>query len=295
MTTPTAIPIIRRLVVGTDFSEPASHAVAWALRTARRHGAEIVLVHAIEALAPHAVTMRIQDQAEASLAVVEAHAAESGLPVERVFRDGAPWEVIADVARATAADLVVVGARGHGSGPLRFGRVADRVVRTSPVPVVAAHAHDSAETAAADLAIVGTDLSPESDHALRAAAAIVRASATPGRIVLVHAWQPVVEYGFGQGEVLWVGPVEDDTEAMRRALERCAEPIRAAGVEVTTELVQGFPARSLVEIARQRGADLVAVGTHGRSGIGRMLLGSVAEHVLHDAPCPVLAVRLPEA
>lgn len=70
-------------------------------------------------------------------------------------------------------------------------------------------------------------------------------------------------------------------------VDRCS----AASVAVTRQVVDGRPARVIVQIAGERGTDLIVMGTHGRSGVAHLLLGSVAEHVVRTAPCPVFTVR----
>ena len=70
-----------------------------------------------------------------------------------------------------------------------------------------------------------------------------------------------------------------------------ADRCTAASSAVTTQIVEGRPARIIVEIAARRGTDLIVMGTHGRSGVAHLLMGSVAEHVVRTAPCPVFTVR----
>lgn len=86
----------------------------------------------------------------------------------------------------------------------------------------------------------------------------------------------------GVGEAL-----RDQGEMALRQLER-----RVDGVPVHTDIVQGSPARSIVEFTTEEGCDLVVMGTHGRSGVDRLLLGSVAERVVRSSPVPVLTVRV---
>ena len=79
-------------------------------------------------------------------------------------------------------------------------------------------------------------------------------------------------------------------EAQRR-LGETADRCTAAAVSVTEQVVDGRPSRVIVEIASNRGTDLIVMGTHGRSGVAHLLMGSVAEHVVRTAPCPVFTVR----
>lgn len=83
------------------------------------------------------------------------------------------------------------------------------------------------------------------------------------------------------------------TEAAKSDLEKRLCEIVTARPDLTVErtLLEGHTAEEIVRFARQRGVDLIVMGSHGRTGIPRVLLGSVATQVVHDAPCPVLTVR----
>jgi nucleotide-binding universal stress UspA family protein len=81
-----------------------------------------------------------------------------------------------------------------------------------------------------------------------------------------------------------------DTDVKRR-IEALAAPMRHNGIAVDTLTCVGYPARVILDQARAVGADLIAMGTHGRSGADRLVLGSTAERVVALAPCPVLTVR----
>jgi nucleotide-binding universal stress UspA family protein len=84
---------------------------------------------------------------------------------------------------------------------------------------------------------------------------------------------------------------ESGTSWARREMERLGREARAAGVKTTWTIVQGVPADRIVQAARAKHADLVVMGTHGRTGFSRFLLGSVASRVVATSPCPVLTVR----
>ena len=79
----------------------------------------------------------------------------------------------------------------------------------------------------------------------------------------------------------------DAEQRLAEVFTRCA----AAAVPVTRQVVDGRPARLIVETAKTLGTDLIVMGTHGRSGVAHFLMGSVAEHVVRTAPCPVFTVR----
>ena len=131
--------------------------------------------------------------------------------------------------------------------------------------------------------VVGTDGSETAREAVRQA---TRLAATVGaRIELVSAYEPVP----GSGSEGWSVSPRDEVE---RALREMAEEIATAGVEVTTYARQGDPAAALLDVAEERGADLIVVGNKGMTGADRFLLGSVPNKVTHHAPCSVLVIRV---
>lgn len=86
-----------------------------------------------------------------------------------------------------------------------------------------------------------------------------------------------------------------DAEAVEQ-LDEVRQALHAQGVErVSLEVIEGAPGPAIVETAKREGCDLIVMATHGRSGIGRALLGSVADHVIHHSPTPVFLVRPPAA
>jgi nucleotide-binding universal stress UspA family protein len=109
----------------------------------------------------------------------------------------------------------------------------------------------------------------------------------------LHAVALAESYGAGL-TVLYVCPA-GGTDADRRFWSSQLEQIRPvnAAIPVTHVLLEGDPAAEIVRFSRDAGLDLIVMGTHGRTGVERLLMGSVAESVLRDAPCSVLVVKLP--
>ena|ERR1043165_2566801 len=132
--------------------------------------------------------------------------------------------------------------------------------------------------------LFATDFSPASQVAFEVAAAIARDY--KAHIIAVHVIEPV-KMGFSEFTT-YIGPEEDKGEAMQ-----LLQAIKAPSPTVTIEyrLLEGDPTTVLVETAQETDADLLVMGTHGRSGLARLVMGSVAEHVLRQSPCPVLTVR----
>ena len=133
-----------------------------------------------------------------------------------------------------------------------------------------------------------TDFSEASHHALAWAASLARDSGAS--LVIVHVEEPPMAYGGGE---MYYGVEETDRDELRRHLAEVlpSDPT----VHCEHKLLVGDPAGSIVHTAETEGADLIVMGTHGRTGLTRLLMGSVAEAVVRRAPCPVLTVKQPAA
>jgi universal stress protein A len=130
-----------------------------------------------------------------------------------------------------------------------------------------------------------TDFSGESRPAFEAACALARAE--QGRLVVLHVERPPLG---SLGGATFVPPLpgEYDRDSLWAQLQAIQPP---PGIAVEHRLEYGDPESVIPQIAQEIGADLIVMGTHGRTGLRRLLMGSVAEHVLRKAPCPVLTVR----
>jgi nucleotide-binding universal stress UspA family protein len=138
--------------------------------------------------------------------------------------------------------------------------------------------------------LVPLDGSTLAERALPVAAHIARASAA--RLLLVRAVAVPATYGLMiEGDTLRWHQVHDETEAARASLEETARSAALAGLPVDRIAEVGTAADVILDALAERSADLVVMTSHGRTGVGRWVLGSVAEHVVHHAPAPVLVLR----
>jgi nucleotide-binding universal stress UspA family protein len=134
-----------------------------------------------------------------------------------------------------------------------------------------------------------TDFSPRSAYAFQIACAL--ASDYAARLLVVHVY-PFPSYGSLEMPMIVPDPAE-----IEAGLSKQLAAVRPADADLCVEhrLCCGAPAEEILRLARESNSDLIVMGTHGRSGLGRLLLGSVAEAVLRKAPCPVLTVKAPAA
>jgi nucleotide-binding universal stress UspA family protein len=140
--------------------------------------------------------------------------------------------------------------------------------------------------------VAPTDFSACAEEAWRLAQ---RAAERLGsEIVLVHVFVDPPVYGDPPGAAMAWTIVMETEQWVADELERWADAARKRGIRVRRVVRHGSPSVEIVELASEEHADVVMMGTHGRGGMSRLLLGSVADRVIRTAPCPVLTVRKPE-
>lgn len=299
------------IVVGVDFSDEAALASRLALAVARRAGARLVLVHAAAMPdAAYGVPDSMVGTRDAYLAILRDRVADDqralgelrerldgqGAEVSHLVIDGFADDAIGHTAEELGADLVVVGSRGRrGLSRLLLGSVAERVVRTSPVPVLVARGERDAADGGFRRILVATDFSAAAERGLALAREVAAADAT---IDLVHWWTvPQLSRAHATDEVdatLAEIRAEVTTAGERRCRAAIAD-VPAGGPSVRWHVVEGDAQDGVLEWATREGSDLIVVGSHGRRGLRRLILGSTAEAIVRHAPCSVLVSHAPPA
>ena len=271
--------------------------MAVAARIAGEADAELVLLHAwqvpagtfpMEQPIPAELLQRMNDEAQRGLdAAVREASTLDARRVTPVLRHGIPWTSIVDTLEDPAFDLVVIGTHGRtGLARILLGSVAEKVVRHAPCPVLAIR--PDGEPKPFTHALCPTDFSEDSRQAIDFAAELVR----PGGagITLLRVIETPVSYS---GELPDPALIRELDQRSAAQLEAWAARLRSAvSVPVTTRCRVGWPgAEILAAIDHDPSIDLVVMGSHGRTGIKRVLLGSVAEKVVRHARCPVCVAR----
>src|SRR5262245_26725689 len=139
--------------------------------------------------------------------------------------------------------------------------------------------------------LVPIDFSEPANQALEYA--INLAGKLEARLTLLHVIQSVPLGGVDMGVTLPYTYLQDLEAEITQGMEACLARVTAAGLEGDIVVVHGVPFHEVVETAKTQKVDLIIMGTHGRSGLQHVLLGSVAEKVVRLAPCPVLVARQP--
>ena len=286
---------LKSILAAVDLSPCSRAALAQAARLARRDGATLYVLHAIE---PRVIE-DLEEMMPKGSAVRDNVVKDARRELEKFAGGtealfdvvvGPPLEAMLGKARAISADLLVIGAYGMTGAGRGAGSLALQVARKSPLNVLLV---DGRHTAAFDSALVGIDFSDHSARAFDEALHVARLEHCP--LHAVHVFAPPWHRLHYRAPTPQASP--DYQRQFRAALQHrlegfVAERRKAAGkVEVTAALVEHTSyAQGTLDYARQKGIDLVVVGTLGKTNLRYALLGSTAERVVRDSPCSVLAI-----
>ena len=283
--------MIERIVVPLDGSLTAEAILPQVRRLLYRHDSEVILVRAvIPSMAENAIMV-----AEAELAAARGYMhgqmdrlEKGGVRTKIVVRIGSPVGVILDVVEEQGATMIALATHGAtGLKRLLFGSVAEALVRKSPVPVLLVRPFWSYEIAAPVrpehapvrnvlLAVDGSDL------ALEAVPGVIEiAELFDARVVLLRVLEGKKAEAAGEK-----AEAEKQLKAIAKAIER-------KGVETLSLIERGEPVEEILKALRFHEAELLAMATHGRSGLTRAVTGSVTEEVLRRATVPLLVAGHP--
>lgn len=297
-----------KIAVGIDFSTEADLAANEALRLARHLDRELVLVHVatpvdIPGLGP-AVTAageramaamrdflaQTMERDRARLTALRERMSGRGVHVVQATIEGYADSGLCTAARETGSELLVVGTHGHtGLKWFLLGSVAQRVIRIADVDVLVAR-NRAGQRDGYRRILVGTDFSPSSARALDRARQL---AAPDAEIDVVHFYHHAPHAELYETVKREVGT--DLGDAMMADLTAAGQSFvgarQGAGPTVRFYAVAEPPLPGLVHWLERQKFDLVALGSHGRRGMRRFLLGSVAEAVARRAPCSTLIAR----
>jgi nucleotide-binding universal stress UspA family protein len=303
----------RRIMVPLDGSSLGEYALPPALSLARRAGATVDFVHVCTPVGPNAfggeldapVLGESQREQMRERAHTYLHQLAGSLStrwevaITATVLDGRAADSLCDHARAAGADLVVMTT--HGYGPLArawMGSIADKLVRRLPMPVLLVRPHaealdllEAVHERAFEHVLIPLDGSALAEEILKPALAL--GALMDAEYTLMEAIEvPVLGYAPAAPAVGLDDQILEEWRAEAWAyLERIAARIRTRGLVARTIVTLAPPAMAIIDYAREHAADLIALSTHGRGGLARMLLGSIADKVVRGADVPVLIQR----
>ncbi len=290
----------------TDFLKPARRAFSYAVMLAKASGARLVILHVIEGVsdggAPVSSGNRylrpLHTAAMLELGRLVRLAEEAGIPAEPRLEIGDPaTSVIETMAHLNAPQLIVMGTQGRaGWDRLKLGSMAESVIRKASCPVVtvpgivAGDALRSSRHVRWSRLLLATDFSACAHQALLHAAAWARRFES--RMLIVHAVE--ASRPRSHGGPCGAGRSAEPAAGLDRArqrLDRLLSELEAEGLTGEGRCLEGRPIDIILEQAARWQADAIVIGTQGRRGLRRLMLGSVAEQVVRRAGCPVVTLN----
>lgn len=289
------------ILVPTDGSDPAKRAAEHAASLATAIEATIHVLHVIDlqaAAGPFSAggvdeefLERLEADGEDAIDQIEEVATDRGVAsIETEIRQGKPTETIVEYAEAEGMDAIAMGTHGRtGIEHYVTGSVTEHVVRFADVPVLTARATEASQMADGyDEVLLPTDGSEYAavayDHGIAVAEALG---------ARVHAVNVVNSTDLSAPPA--ASPSDEVHDEFQTAGEEATATIASmaedAGLEAVTAVREGAPPSTILEYAAEQDVDLIAMGTAGRTGPNRYLLGSTTERIIRHADVPVLAVN----
>jgi nucleotide-binding universal stress UspA family protein len=289
-----------KILAALDFGDSSLEALRQARTLAHAVEGSLSICHVLPAPSPLAAVLGDMDQAEtAALTGGEEDARRAltqhvrdriGLEVsELIIVRGDAHEEIVRAAKNTGASYVVLGSHNRtGIARMVLGSVAERVSRHAPCSVLVARPVQKP-----GLVVAATDLSDPSLPAIAAGAAAAERRGARLVVLSVLEWGSAMPMpALGMFGTLPAIPPPEVQQQVRDALASAVEQAMARlNVKGEVVIADGSPASGIVQAAGELGAELVVVGTQGRTGLARLALGSVAEQVIRTASSSVLTVR----
>ncbi len=267
---------LRRLLVATDGTDASAGAVRTGVALAKAHAARLIgLSIALDNPEYSTLVPNLREAAETSAReALKSFIEEAGPGVETVIRDATdPVQGIVAAADELNADLIVTGRQNKGAlGRLLVGHTTAGVIGACSTPVLVV---PRAARLWEKRVLLATDGSSYSQAATGAAGRVAAQNGLPVSVVSVVT--------------------SSHNDARRKEAERAVsaalDHLRSLGLQAEGQVAEGRPDEAIVQAAEAAGADLIVVGSRGRTGLTKVLMGSVAERVVGHASCPVLVVK----
>jgi nucleotide-binding universal stress UspA family protein len=294
---PEICPIVNteRLLLATESSEFSEGAIREAIQLAKRCGSQLTALSVIESnpefgsMAPALLEKR-EKEVLAHLDAVKARAKKEGASCETITQEGEDsYKYIVEEAVKQKSTMIIMGRRGKkGFRRLVMGSTTAWTIGHAPCSVMVVPRAAQVEFKSI---VVATDGSKYSAAAASEAIGIAQrnnAKLTVLAVIPADIAMPTdIDFAALQHEKL----ADQDMQAAEKNAKAVKDAAQKAGVDAKAFVMSGKPADAIVEIAKDKSADLVVVGSHGRTGLDRLLMGSVAERVIVLSSCAVLVVK----
>lgn len=315
---------LKRILCPVDLSKPSLLALKFANAIAGRYRSSLTVIHVLQN--PHAdipgdttgafsfgeiVDLYKEERQEEIIDVLKqkgGHATDFDI----IFKEGSPYDQIAETAKKIKADMIVMSSCTNKSHGAFIGCTTERTVRLAPCPVLSVQiSHDEEKQKELEELDDLMDTSPNvkrkillptdfSDHSVLASRyAMSLAKEYNAELIVLHVIENVAELSLTSGVDLPgynTASIYYD-ELLETAQERIKDISYEAlkqDINVSDQILYGNPRHEIIDVAEAEQVDMIVMGTHGRKGFSRFINGSVAEAVVRNASCSVLSVKYPE-
>ncbi len=298
--------IVTHILYATDFSPSAAPALRYAVEWAKVFEASLTILHVLPSQSGLDIDAVIaqpyfdehrkvaREQLQRLLQEVS-----SDIPkTDTELRRGVAADQICQVAAENKSDLIITGSHGWtGFNHVIFGSVAERVIQRAPCPVLTVRDRDPEEIAGMHALqvqprhlVLPVDFTDASMDAYEYAVQVAKWFDAP--LTLVHAIEPL-SYSL---DFTLTHPLQDrmNREKVEQRLRNLTEVLSQQGLTARYELINKPSVEAIKEVGASQQADLILMGTHGRKGLARMILGSTTFQLLEKSPYPVLTVKSPK-
>jgi nucleotide-binding universal stress UspA family protein len=278
-----------RLLVGMDGSDASLHALKESFNLSKNWVTVLTVAPSyagdLRIMGVSGIREKLREPCDTALALAQEMADAAGALIRPLCTVGEPYECLVAEARSGSRDLIVLGVKGHSFVERALlGSVTRRVIGYTTKDVLVIPHNTSIGW---DRILVASDCSPGSEVAL--SRALDLAAAYGSELTVVTAMDLPIR---AQGEALGVSG-----EVIRRCQDHVAEAQRrgeALNLNVHGVVLKGQAYQAITKLARQEKMNLIIMGSHGHTGLSRLLMGGVTERVIGHAPCPVLVVKRKE-
>ena len=267
---------MEKLLLATDGSKFSEGAIREALSLSKRCSSKLIAVSVIKTNLEFEVTMpqvieKEEEEASKHLASIKAKTSKEGIDCETITVHGEePYQEIIDAATRNQVNTIIMGRHGRTGLPrLMMGSVTARVIGHSPFNVLVIPPDAKVECRNI---LIATDGSRFSEAAAREAIGIAK-KCESALIVVSVTWN------------------DSEISAVENNVRKIVGLAKAEGVEAEGRTLIGKPYEAIVDTAKQRHTDLIIVGSHGKTGLKRLLMGSVTERVIGHSETAVLVVK----
>ena len=287
------VAMYKTIVVGYEGSEYSKAALTEAAIRVKKTGGKLILVHAVYfddeefGIAPVQLEKRLEVGQKICYQTKEKFASAYGIEIESLVCEGEPPEVLVDIAQGKGADLIALGTHGRkGLKRLLLGSVTSGVIHKSQCDVLVIKKRCTDCTGSFKSILVAYDGSASSRKCLARSISLARSEgAELTALYVIPRYEEMVEFFMTESIR------KSLNEEGRKVLSTANEIASKEGFPLATMVQEGQSAAKVIEMAGKLKSDLIAMGSHGWTGVNKAIIGSTAERVIINAACPVLIVR----